>query len=531
MVEKKYILCYDHGTSGMKTAIVSTHGEVIGFNVEEYQLYHPEPGAAEQDPNDWWNAIVKTTHNLLNRNLVPVEDIVACITSNQMDGTVPIDQSGKILHNCITWLDTRGADVTKKLCGGPISGYSISGLLTWLPATGAAPGLSGKDILGHVLWLKAAHPEIYNKTWKMLDCKDYLTYRLSGQICTSYDCGVFSWIVNDKDVNHIFQDPKLVKKTKLDSDKFPPLFSAVHIPGTLLPEVAKELGLSPKCKVVLGGGDIATASVGSGAVLDGQAHICIGSSSWIVTHIPVRKVDINHYVGSLPSAIPGRYMAAGEQEAAGINLTWLRDKVLYHKDKLLVDEKVPDVYKIFDQMVAEVEPGEKKVIFTPWMFGERSPIEDHTVRGGLYNIGLDVDRRHVIRAVFEGIAFNNRWLLMYLEKLALPYLKGQKQIDNLNIIGGGGMSEVWCQIFADILNRKVRQVAKPKESNSIGAAFIASAALGYINWEQIPSLVQIKQEFTPRPQYRKLYDDLFKEFVGIYTNNKKMFRRLNHFQH
>jgi xylulokinase len=527
LVEKKYILAYDHGTSGMKTAIVSTTGEIIGFSVSEYELFHPEPGAAEQNPADWWNALVKTTHNLLEKKLVPVEDIVACITSNQMDGTIPIDEKGNVLFNCITWMDTRGADAVKKLCGGPISGYSIGALKSWLPATGAAPGLSGKDILAHILWLRDTHPDIYEKAWKFLDCKDYLTYRLSGEICTSYDCAILSFIVNDTDINNIHYDPALVKKTGIDLNKMPPLKPSIYVAGNILPEVAKELGLSPNTKVVLGAGDMATAAVGSGAVLDGQTHICIGSSSWMITHIPVRKVDINHFVGSIPSAIPGRYMAAGEQEAAGINLTWLRDKVLYHKDQLLKDEKVPDVYKIFDQMVADVKPGDKKVIFTPWMFGERSPVEDHTIRGGLYNIGLDVDRRHVIRAIFEGIAFNNRWLLMYLEKLALPQLKGLKQLDHINIVGGGGMSSVWCQIFADVLNRKVRQMPLPKEGNSIGAGFIASVALGYITWEQIPDLLPFKKEYEPRPEYRKLYDELFQEFVNIYNNNKKMYKRLN----
>ncbi len=527
MADKKYILAIDHGTSGIKNAIVSTSGEIADFKVQEYQVYYPEQGAAEQSPLEWWDALVKTTHQLLEHSHVPVEDIVAVTTCNQMSGTIPIDKDGNLLHNCITWLDTRGADVIKKLCGGPIniSGYGITNLLRWTKRTGGAPGLSGKDIIGHILWLKKAHPEIYSKTWKFLDCKDYIIYRLTGQVATSNDCAIITWLLNDQDPQNMFYDPALLKKAKIDKDKLPDPHPATHIVGTLLPGVAKELGLKLDTKVVLGAGDIAAAAVGSGAVLDEQAHICVGSSSWVVAHIPKRKLDVFHMIASLPSAIPGRYIFLGEQESAGINLVWLRDKVLYHKDELLMEEKVPNVYKIFDQIVETIEPGAHNLIFTPWMFGERAPVEDHTIRGGLYNVSLDIDRRHIVRAIFEGIAFNTRWLLMYLEK------KLKRELTPINIIGGGAASDVWCQIYADILNRNIRQHKTPKEGNSIGATYIASVALGYLNWEQIPTLFQLNKEYTPRSQYREIYNKLFKEFVNIYKNNKAMFRRLNQFHH
>jgi xylulokinase len=525
-MEEKYIIAFDHGTSGMKTALVTTKGKVIGFSVKEYGLYNPEQGAAEQKPSEWWDALVATTHDLLNKKLVPIDDIVACITSNQMDGTTPIDKDGNVLHDCMTWMDTRGAPMINKLVGGllKISGYGITNLLRWIPRTGGAPGLAGKDMIAHILWIKEKLPDLYKQTYKFLDCKDYLTYKLTGQLVTSHDCAIVTWLMNDKDPNNIFYDTKLLKKAKIDVNKLPELHPASHVVGTLLPKVAKELGLSEKTKVVLGAGDMSTAAVGSGATDECQGHICIGSSSWVIAHFSRRKTDIFHMVAALPSAIPGKYIAVGEQETAGINLTWLRDKVLYHKDELLLDEHVPDVYKVFDKMVESVPPGDVKIIFTPWMYGERSPVEDHTIRGGLHNISLDADRRHVIRAVFEGVALNSRWLLQYVEKLV-----GVPKMDPITLVGGGAMSNVWCQIYADVLNRTIKQVSQPKESNSVGASFIASAALGFIKWEDIPNLVEIKKEFTPRPEYRIYYDEIFAEFVNIYNNNKKMYHRLNKF--
>lgn len=524
---EKYIIAYDHGTSGMKTAIISTKGKVMGFAVEEYGLLHPEQGAAEQNPMDWWKALVNTTHNLLNKSLVPKEDIVACITSNQMDGTIPIDKDGNVLHNCLTWMDTRGAPMVKKVVKGliEISGYGVTNLMRWIPPTCGAPGLSGKDIIGHILYLKEKKKEIYNKTWKFLDCKDFLNYKLTGKVVTSYDCAILTWVMNTKDPNNYQYDKKLYKKAKIDIEKLPDLVPSTHIIGTLTPEASKELGLNQNVQVVVGAGDMSSAAVGSGAVLPNQAHICIGSSSWVVTHTPLRKVDIFHMVTCLPSAIPGLYIGMGEQEAAGINLTWLRDKILYHKDELLKSEEVPDVYKIFDKMVEHVPAGSNKVIFTPWMFGERSPIEDHTIRGGLYNVSLDTNRADIIRAIFEGVAFNSKWLLQYVEKLV-----GVKKLNPITLVGGGALSDIWCQIFSDILDRDIIQVKHPKESNSLGATFIASVALGYIKWEDIPNIIEKKHTFKPNPENRKIYDKLFKEFVGIYKKNKEMYRRLNKFE-
>ncbi|QEE17141.1 FGGY-family carbohydrate kinase [Promethearchaeum syntrophicum] len=522
-MSNKYILSYDHGTSGMKTAIISTQGEIIGFNVEEYELFHYEQGCAEQDPNDWWNSLIKTTQALLSQNLVPIEDIVAICSSNQMDGTIPIDKEGNNLYNCISWMDTRGATAVRELCGGPVAEYNPFKLIKFLRKTGAAPGLSGKDILGHILWLKDAHPEIYKKTWKFMDCKDYLNFRLTGKVATSYDCAVLTFLLNTQDINNLYYDEKLLEMVNIPREKFPDPYPSTHILGTLTEEVAETLGLAPSTKVIIGAGDMGSAQVGSGAIEYNQAHISIGSSSWVMTHSKKRKIDIIHTIPSLPAAIPGRYISFGEQESAGINLSWLRDNILYHKDELLRDEQKSDVYKIFDSLVEQTEAGSKKLIFTPWLWGERCPIEDHTIRGGLHNVSLEIERKHLLRAIYEGVAYNSRWVFEPLTKMV------HNRLDPIVLIGGGAISDIWCQIYADVLDRTVKQHAHPKEGVCIGAALIASVALEYITWDQIPDLIKYKKEYKPNPANREIYDELFAEYKAIYKNNKKMYRRLNHF--
>jgi len=234
-------------------------------------------------------------------------------------------------------------------------------------------------------------------------------------------------------------------------------------------------------------------------------------------------MDLDHMISSIPCGIPGRYMFIGEQESAGIILTWMRDKVLYHKDELLVEEEVPDVYKIFDRLVAEIKPLDSKMIFTPWMFGERAPVENHTIRASLNNISLEMDRRHILRAIFEGVAFNTKWLLDAIEN------KLKQQLEPIAFIGGGATSGVWAQIFSNVLNHRVKRAKYPKESNSLGAALIASVALGYITWEQVPGIVQYAEEYTPQKEYLDHYNTLFREYKGLYERNQKMYWRLNKF--
>ena len=181
----------------------------------------------------------------------------------------------------------------------------------------------------------------------------------------------------------------------------------------------------------------------------------------------------------------------------------------------------PEVYQEFDEMVKQVPAGSNGLIFTPWLFGERTPIEDHTVRGGLHNISLPVKREDIIRAVFEGVAFNTKWLFHLVEKFI------KQEMDPVNIIGGGGQSDVWCQIFADVLNRTVRQVKDPIMANARGAAFIAASGLGYCKFEGIPNLVQYSHVFHPNAENHKIYSRLYSEFLNLYKNNKAMYKRLN----
>ncbi len=519
--EPKYFLAVDHGTSGMKVAITDTCGEIIAFDFEKTPVYLFDGGGAEQDPDDWWNALVKCSRRLIEANHVSVDDIVAMCTSSQWSGTVVVDSDGNHLMNAIIWMDSRGAPYIKKALKGIINiqGYGLLNLLKWLRTTAGIPAGSGKDPIAHILYIKHEHPDIYNKAHMFLEPKDYLNLRLTGEFAASYDSIMLHWVTNTRDIANIHYDNSLIKKLGLDGAKLPPLKRAIDVLGTVKPSVAAEFGLNNETKVVMGSPDLHSAIMGSGAVQDYEGHIYIGTSSWVICHVPFKKTDISHNMASLPSAIPGRYFVANEQESAGACLTYLRDNIFYTEDE--EQHGKYEVYQEFDKIVEKSPAGSNGLIFTPWLYGERTPIEDHTVRGGFHNLSLEVRRADIIRSVFEGVAFNSRWLFELVEKFI------KRRMDPVNIIGGGAQSNVWCQIYADVLNRTIRQVKDPIMANARGAAFIAATALGFCTIDNIPEMTQFSRIFQPNPENCKIYDTLYKEFLNIYKNNKTMYQRLN----
>jgi xylulokinase len=519
----KYILAVDLGTSGPKVALISTQGELLDYAFEETPLILLPNGGAEQDPDAWWQSTLRAARAVLSKGLVPIRDVIAISCTAQWSGTVAVDRDGRHLMNAVIWMDSRGSAHIEKITGGiiRIAGYDLFKLVKWLRLTGGIPEKSGKGPLAHILFIKHTLPEVYKKTYKFLEPKDYLNLRLTGEFAASFDSIALHWLTDNRDISRVRYDEGLMGLAGIEGEKLPELRRAVDVLGSLRPDVADELGLGRDVQVITGTPDLTSAAIGSGAVGDFEGHLYIGTSSWLTCHVPFKKTDILHNMASLPSAIPERYFVANEQETAGACLNYLRDNILYHKDELLAEARVPDVYKVFDRIVENVPPGSDKVIFTPWLYGERTPIEDHTIRAGLYNQSLRTTREHVVRAVFEGVAFNARWLLQYVEQFI------GRRLDPINMIGGGANSNVWCQIHADILNRTMKQVKDPIKANLRGAAYLASVALGHLDFPDIPDRVEIQNIFTPNPDHRGLYDMLFREYLNIYKQNKKIYARLN----
>lgn len=520
---QRFLIAIDLGTSGPKVALATATGAIVAHEVGKNQTHFSPDGGAEQDPDEWWSSIAECIRRLLARGIATSDDVVAICCSTHWSGTVAVGRDGRPLCPAHIWMDTRGSKLVRELSGGPIriSGYGVGKVLKWVRLTGGAPAHSGKDSLAHILYLKHARPEIYAAAQLLLEPKDYLNYRMTGRAAASYDSIILHWLTDNRDPNNVRYHPDLLRLTGVDRNKLPELRPATSILGTLTPQAAAELGLSTAVQVVTGTPDVQAAAIGSGAVRDFEPHLCVGTSSWISCHVPYKKTDLFNNLASLPSPIPGRYFVANDQETAGICLTFLRDNVLWHRDAVSDAAPPADVLQKFDQAAAEVPAGSEKLIFTPWLFGERTPIEDATVRGGFHNLSMHHDRRHLVRAVLEGVAFNARWLLGAVEKFV------DRRLDHIRFIGGGAQSELWCQIFADVLDRTIEQVRDPLQSNVRGAALLGAAALGNIRFDQIAEQVPLARSFAPDGRTRAIYDELFGAFVDIYRRNKTLYARLN----
>lgn len=523
MTTTQYILAIDLGTSGPKVALFDTNGKVLGSVTEETQLLLDDNGLAEQDPSDWWQAIVSATQQLLSQNLIPVEHIVGLACTAQWSGTVAIDAAGQPLMNAMTWMDSRGATAIKNLFGKPptVAGYNIAKLPRWLKITGGMPSLTGKDSLAHILWLKQHRPEIYAATDKFLEPKDYLNYKLTGKIAATVESATLHWVTDNRDINNIHYHNGLLNAVGLPREKLPDLHQSTDILGPLQPDIAAELGLSDQVQVVASSPDVHAAAVGSGAVNDFEAHLYIGTSSWLICHIPFKKTDVIGNIASLPSAIPGRYLAANEQETAGECLRFLQRQLFFPDDPLSTGPAPDDFFARLNATAALAPAGSNQLLFTPWLFGERTPLDDHTIRGGWHNLSLQHTRADMIRSVLEGVAFNSRLLLQTVERFC-----GQ-ELTHINFIGGGANSALWSQIYADVLNRPIRQVKNPVEANARGAAWLAAVGLGYQTFQNISTTVEISATYTPNPENREVYDKLFAAFHSFYKQTKRWHAQLN----
>jgi xylulokinase len=519
----EFILAIDLGTSGPKVALFSVEGELVGSEFEETRLILLPGGGAEQSPPEWWEAINNAGKRLLGKGLIPNDHVVAIAITGQWSGTVAVDRDGNAIGNSVIWMDSRGAPNVRKVAGSPINieGYSPAKLFRWIRISGGIPSTTGKDSISHILYLKDSHPEIYQQTHKFLEPVDYLGLLLTGQCAASFDSITLHWLTDNRSINDVKYDPSLVRLSAVDPAKLPDLKPANSILGNLRPEIAQEWGLRGDIKVLMGSPDVHSATVGSGAVRDFETHLYIGTSSWITCHVPFKKTDVFHNMGALPAAIPGRYLLTNEQECAGVCLQFLRDNMFFHEDELSTGGKPKNIYQTFDRIAERTPAGSDKLMFTPWLYGERAPVDDHTARGGFFNLSLETTREHMVRAVFEGVAYNSRWLLKYVEQFI------GRRADTINFVGGGAKSDVWCQIQADVLNRPIRQMKDPIEVNVRGAALLASAALGYMKYDEIGSHVKVNKTFTPNPDHRKIYDELFREFISIYESNRKIHARLN----
>ncbi len=518
----RYVLSIDLGSSDLKAALVGDDGSILASAAERSDTAFFPGGGAEQDPAAWWRNAKKAASTVIARAGVPPEKIVAVACDSQWSVVVPVDENAEPLMGAVHWLDTRGGKYNRQLIGGfpSIQGYQVLKLMKWIRLTGLAPTHSGVDSMGHVLFIKNERPEIYRRTFKFLEPMDYLTARFSARIVATQKTMV-PFVLTDNRLGRGRYRDDLFRLAGLDREKFPDLIANNGVVGPIDPAVAGELGLSPATLVVAGVGDTNASIIGSGAVRDFEAIIYIGTTLYMSCHMPFKKTDLTHMMTGLPCAFPDRFILLGEQGLGGKCVEFFLKNLIYDTDDFEIPARPDDVYARYNAAAASAPPGSGGVIFLPWLNGSVVPSENPHVRGGFINLSINTRRRHLARAVMEGLAFNSRWTREPAEKMmGRPFSK-------FIFSGGGALSDLWAQIHADILGVPIHQVAEPVTSTARGTALMALTALGHLSVDQLPSMVPIRQVFAPDPANKAVYDRLYTQYRRLFTRNKTVFTALN----
>jgi len=514
------VLAIDLGTSGCKGAVVSLQGRVEGASRVPVETIHLPDEGAEQDPEAVWTAVRTACREALGRAGVAARDVRAVICTSQYSSVVPVGADGRPTMNMILWLDRRGTtDRLRRLPAFPRGTDSPLQLLAWLRVHGLPPVAAGIT-LAHLRYIKYARPEVYERTAKFLEPTDYVTLRLTGR-ATANQCSAFMFLMTDnRRLGASDYDARLVRYAGIDRGKLPELVPVDSIVGTVLPQVARELGLSPGTPVVTGLNDTQAGGMGTAAFAGTHAAISLGSTSVMITHVPRKRTDVRHAILSMPSPVPGAYFVMAENGAGGGGLDHLLD-VLGPPGSQPGDAGAAERYAPLERAVQQAPPGSGGVLYLPWMGGSMAPCVDGRMRGGFLNVGLATTRPQLARAMLEGIALNLRWLKEPVERFA------RRRFSHFVLYGGGAASDAWSQIMADVLDTPVQQAERPQFVAAVGAGLLAFQRLGLLGFDDFASRLAIRREYEPNPADRALYEARAGQFVQAFKRTRPLFRALN----
>jgi len=532
MSEGVYILTHDVGTTNNKTCLYRLRETIalVDSALVGYPLYTTPGGEAEQDAHDWWSAVCQATRTVISRSGIDPAQIQGMAFCAQMQAFVPVDARGQVLRRPMIYMDQRATlQMERGLQHGfpRIEGWNAYKTLRSLQITG---GLSAsvKDPLWKYHWMRENEPGLFAQLYKWLDVNDYLVLHSTAVFSMGVDSAHATFLCDTRPGKIGWSEP-ICELFDVNMDHLPPIIQSTDVAGELTAAAAQELGLIPGIPVFGGGGDLSLIAIGAGCLDLYDTHIYIGTSGWLASTVDKRMTDIGGLIASILGAIPGWYNYIAEQETAGRCLQWVRDHLaldeigVYLADNPYSDAVglVENLYEFLNQEVERAAPGSGGLIFTPWLHGNRSPFEDPYARGIFFNIGLQTGKREMVRAVLEGVAYHQRWMLERVEK-KVPHR------ESLRFVGGGAQSPAWAQILADVTGRRIEVVGHAQNAGTIGAAVVCAVGLGLLDsFQDAGSLIKIERTYEPQSEYKAVYDRNFDVYVQLYERNKELFKKLN----
>lgn len=489
-----YYIGADLGTSALKLLLIDNMGEIIKDVSRSYNVHFPHPGWSEQNPEDWWNAFVSGTKELIAN--IDSNKIVGIGAGGQMHGLVALDKNDNVIRPAILWNDGRTEEETSYL-NDTIGKETLSESTANIAFAGfTAP---------KILWLKKNEPENFENISKIMLPKDYINYKLTGTFATDYSDASGTLLLDVK--NKCWSD-KMLQICGIKSEQMPALFESYQVIGTLLPEIAKELGLNSEAKVIAGAGDNAAAAIGTGTVRDGKCNISLGTSGTVFISNNHFSVDKNNALHSFCHS-NGKYHLMGCILSAASCNKWFCEEILQSND-----------YANEQKCISDDTLGKNDVFFLPYLMGERSPINDVDARGTFIGMRMDTTRKDMLLAVLEGVAFAIR------DNFEIARKQGVN-IDYCSLCGGGAKSELWQKILCNVLNVDVT-LLQTEQGPGYGAAMLATVGCGQFKdvQECADAFVKVKKTIYPQAEISARYEDKYNKFKKIYPALKNLYKAI-----
>jgi len=501
-----YFIGIDVGTSGTKTILTDSKGNILATATFEYPLYQPQIGWAEQNPEDWWDASVKGIREVLRLSSVNPEDVKAVGLTGQMHGLVMLDKNYNVIRPSIIWCDQR----TAKECDEITERVGRQRLIE-ITANPALTGFTASKIL----WVRNNEPQNYEKVYKILLPKDYIRFKLTGEFATDVSDASGMQLLDIK--NRCWSD-EVLQKLEIDKELLGKVYESPEVTGTISEEASKITGLAKGTLVVAGGGDQAAGAVGNGIVRTGVVSSTIGSSGVVFAHLDDFRIDPQGRVHTFCHAVPGKWHVMGVTQGAGLSLKWFRDNFA-HVEKIAFEFIDKDPYILMDQEAELANPGADGLVFLPYLMGERTPILDPFAKGIFFGITAKHTRKEFIRAVMEGVVFSLKNCLDILVEMGI-------EIKEIRVSGGGAKSRLWKQMQADIFEMDVWTL-NSKEGPAFGAAILAAVGAGeYTSVEEAcDAMIQKVDVCRPNQELFDIYRKTYKLYNSIYPRVKDLFRQ------
>lgn len=496
----KYLLGIDIGTSGTKTVLFDRGGNPISSSTAEYPLYQPEIGWAEQDPQDWWKAVCITINQVIKDSNINPESISGIGLSGQMHGLVMLDGDGNVLRKSIIWCDQRTAkecvEITEKVGEKRLIDITANPALTGFTAS-------------KILWVRNNEPEIYERCRKILLPKDYIRYMLTGEFATEVSDASGMQLL---DIKNRCWSKEVLNALDIPIEYLGDVHESIVVSGKVHKKAAEVTGLKENTPVVGGAGDQAAGAIGNGIIKSGQISSTIGTSGVVFAHLDEPIIDEKRRVHTFCHAVPGAWHMMGVTQGAGLSLKWFRDNFCTNEIEVAKGMGI-DPYVLMTKEAEKVPAGSRGLIYLPYLMGERTPHLNPKAKGVFFGLSAAHTKNEMLRAVIEGVSYS------LLDCMEIIKDTGMNPT-NVMVSGGGGKSELWRQILADMFNCKV-STNKSSEGPALGVALLAGVGTGVYKDIDEACSIAISENSVQFPKeenslvykryyeiYKKIYDDL-----------------------